>query len=308
MEHLIPESYVELNAVVSAVVTAWPEHLRFLRSSFTGYGPQELTLLDGFAGRVRKLTGDRLPDFIASYRWMCAELNKEALYFKKHHRYRLSSFEEAFREVYSNAPFMHRYVEGILLSQLLWRNHSAASLHFQTTFLGSLPTGYRYLEVGPGHGVFLSIAADHPACERAEAWDVSDESLRQTSEALQRLEVRRPVSLQRRNVLEVETDAPACTFDGIAISEVLEHLERPGDALATLKRQLAPGGRIFINVPINSPAPDHIYLLPDVEAARALVESVGLEVVDLTVAPMTGYSLEQAEREKATISCLIIAG
>jgi ubiquinone/menaquinone biosynthesis C-methylase UbiE len=299
--------FPELHRLVGAVLEAWPQHVAFLRGSFAGYSAEDLGRLDDLARRVLRLAGSDLPEFVASYRWMCAELTKEALYFKKHHRYRLATFEEAYTEVYSNAPFMRRYIQGILLSQVFWRNHSAASLYFQTQFLPSLPSGYRYLEIGPGHGLFLSVAAEQEACGHAEAWDVSDESLRQTAAALKSFGVQQPVQLVRNDVLAPRLETAGGGFDGIAISEVLEHLERPVDALAGLGRHLAPGGRIFINVPINSPAPDHIYLLRDVAEARALVESAGLRVASLEAVPMTGYSLEAAEREKATISCLIVA-
>ena len=99
----------------------------------------------------------------------------------------------------------------------------------------------------------------------------------------------------------------AGVVESAIISEVLEHLEEPDRALDTLKLALKPGGRLFINVPINSPAPDHIYLLSDVAAARSLVESAGLRVTSLRAVPLTGYSLAQAEQAKATISCLIVA-
>ncbi|MBI1198288.1 MAG: methyltransferase domain-containing protein [Phenylobacterium sp.] len=307
VDDLVPRSYGELARLCDALISAWPQHARFLRGSFEGYGPAEMAAVEDLARRIGILAGEALADYVASYRWVCAELAKETLFFKKHGRYRLASFAQAEAEVYANPPFMRRYVEGLLLSQLFWRNHSAAFLHFRQDFLPGLPDGYRYLEVGPGHGLFLSLAVESAACAHAEAWDVSDESLRQTAEALARLGARRPASLARRDVLAPPPPGSGAGFDAIVISEVLEHLERPREALAGLRAHLAPGGRMFVNVPVNSPAPDHIYLLPSVAEARALVESAGLEVVSLRAEPLTGYSLERAEREVATITCLMVA-
>lgn len=304
---LAPTDRTALGWLTGALIEAWPQHERFLRGSFEGYDATDLVAVEDLARRVAILAGDELPHYMASYRWMCAELAKEALYFKKHGRYRLTTFEDAQAQVYANVPFMRRYMQGLLVSQVFWRNHSSAFLHFRRAFLADLPSGFRYLEVGPGHGLFLSVAAEHPACGAAQAWDVSDESLRQTAEALDRLEVRQHVALRRRDVLSSETATSTETFDGIVISEVLEHLERPRDALVALKRHLAPEGRIFINVPVNSPAPDHIHLLPNVNAVRALVEAAGLTVASLRAVPLTGYTLAQAEREAATISCLVVA-
>ncbi|KRB41981.1 bifunctional 2-polyprenyl-6-hydroxyphenol methylase/3-demethylubiquinol 3-O-methyltransferase UbiG [Phenylobacterium sp. Root700] len=291
---------------MAAVIGAWPQHERFLRNSLSDYGSQELAMVDDLARRITVLAGDRMAEVVQSYRWMCGELTKETLYFKKHDAYRLSTFADADRLVYSNRPYMKQYMEGLLCSQALWRNHSAAFLFFRTNFLSRLREGFSYLEVGPGHGLFLSVAAEQQACAQARGWDVSEESLRQTALALEALGSAHGVALEQRDVL-ASAAVDGELFDGIAVSEVLEHLEQPREALVSLRRRLAPEGLIFINVPLNSPAPDHIYLLRTAQDARALVEAAGLEVVDLQLAPMTGYSVAEAERQKATVSCLIIA-
>lgn len=297
-----------LDRLMDAAIGAWPSHGKFLRSSLEGYGPIDLALIEDLAARVCRLAGDELAAFIASYRWMCGEMNKEALHFRKSGAYRLSSFAEADAEVYSNAAFMRRYMEGLLVSQVFWRNHSAAFLFFRNAFLPRLADPFRYLEIGPGHGLFLSVAAEHPHCQRAEAWDVSEESLRQTARALATLGLEDRVDLDRQDVhaptRRVEDGA---LFDGIAICEVLEHLERPTDALASLRRFLRPDGVLFINVPINSPAPDHIYLLRDEAEVRALVRTAGLDILELQLTPMTGYSLAEAQRQKATVNCFVLA-
>lgn len=47
-------------------------------------------------------------------------------------------------------------------------------------------------------------------------------------------------------------------FDMILMSDVIEHLERPGDALSNLARHLAPGGRLYITTP-NATFVGHIF-------------------------------------------------
>jgi 2-polyprenyl-3-methyl-5-hydroxy-6-metoxy-1,4-benzoquinol methylase len=301
-------AHKQLDRLMAAVVGQWPEHARFLRNSLAGYDAADLGLMEDLATRVAVLAGEELDAFIQSYRWMCGEMNKESLYFKKHGAYRLSTFEEADAQVYSNSAFMRRYMEGLLVSQVLWRNHSAAFLFFHQAFLPKLGDQFRYLEIGPGHGLFLSVAADHAACARAEAWDVSAESLRQTGAALAKLGLDDRVVLSRQDI-HAPTHLPdqGALYDGVVICEVLEHLERPREALVSLKRFLAPNGVMFINVPINSPAPDHIYLLRNSDEVREMIESAGLTVLDLRLVPMTGYSLAEAERQKATVTCFVLA-
>lgn len=299
--------YAHLGRLAASVINHWPTHERFIRTSLSGYDDAELGQIDEIARKILLLAGDEIAGFVESYRWMCQEMNREALHFKKHGSYRLSSFSEAERLVYSNAPYMKKYMEGLLISQIIWRNHSASFLYFTNDFLPRLGDGFRYLEIGPGHGLFLSTAAESAACVRAEAWDVSAESIRQTAHALSILGAPSMVKLLQRDVLVPGDGGDGAGFDGIAISEVLEHIEYPREALASLRGALAPGGHIFINVPLNSPAADHIYLLRDAGEVRALVESAGLEIVDLELAAVTGLTVAEAERQKATISCLIIA-
>lgn len=302
-----PTGHQHLDGVLNGILRSWPEHEKFLTSSLAGYDDADLARLDDLARRAGLLMDGQAETYFASYRWMCQEINKETYYFKKHGRYRLSTFEEAYREVYSNGPFMKKYIEGILTSQVLWRNHSAAFLFFERNFLAALKDDYRYLEVGPGHGLFLSVAAEDPRCGQATAWDVSEESLRQTAAALATMGVSDRVELDRQDIhAPTRNPQDGAQFDGIALCEVLEHLERPREALASLREFLAPEGLLYINVPLNSPAPDHIFLLRDEAEARALVRSAGLEVVDLKLVPMTGYDLAAAQAQNATVTCFML--
>src|SRR5262249_35608151 len=154
-------------------------------------------------------------------------------------------------------------------------------------------------------GLYLATVAGSTACREAEGWDVSPESLAQTRASLERMGVTAPVKLIARDV-QAETDPSGEAFDVIVISEVLEHLEHPDRALRALRRFLAPSGRILVNVPVNSPAPDHIFLLDSPEAAGRLVESAGLRVRSLQAFPATGYTLARAAAARATVSCGIV--
>jgi SAM-dependent methyltransferase len=231
-------------------------------------------------------------------------VNEETIRFLRAGEYRCKTFAEAEANVYSNKPFMEKYMDGLLVSQPLWFNHARTYFAFKHSFLPSLVPDADYLEIGPGHGLLLAQAASDPAIASVSAWDVSAESLRQTARALTRLGINREAHLEQRDVLAAP---PGETFDAIVISEVLEHLEEPRRALEALVRHLREGGRIFINVPVNSPAPDHIYLLRTPDEAVELVESAGLRIKEQAFEPMSGYSLERAKTRGATITCLFVA-
>ncbi len=70
---------------------------------------------------------------------------------------------------------------------------------------------------------------------------------------------------------------------------------------------LRPGGRLFLNIPVNSPAPDHIYLWRDPEEIRAMIIDHGYEIESFSALPPTGKTLEQAKKFNLDISCIAIA-
>ncbi len=208
-------------------------------------------------------------------------------------------------EVYGNVEFMARYVRGMLLAQILWFNHIATFEMFLNRVLGAANEPFDYLEVGPGHGLMVYFAAQARLSRRLEAWDVSAVSLGETRAALARLETPKSVVLTRTDILE--TAAPPRRHGLIVISEVLEHLERPEAALRFLREAIADDGRLFVNVPLNSPAPDHIYLLSHPDEATALVERAGFRIQSMELFATQGARLDRALADKISVSAGIIA-
>lgn len=302
-EKLAP--YPHLNTVVEKVLSVWPEHQRYCELRFRDDEPAFLQRTEGFAELALRNVGDSLSRYVEDYRWMCERFLEEEFFFQREGRYRLSTFQEAYDEVYSDLEYMSRYVRGILISQIIWDPHARAFDAFREEFLPSLPQDASYLEVGPGHGFFLYFASQQSNIARMEAWDVSQASIQETKKALSKLGVTRDISIVEQDVLKAPSRHEE--FDGAVISEVLEHLERPDLALQSLHAALKPGGRIFINAPINSPAPDHIYLWRSTEEFAAFVEAQGFRILVAHNLPVTGYTLERARKHKTSISCVVIA-
>jgi ubiquinone/menaquinone biosynthesis C-methylase UbiE len=298
-------SYPNLHKVVSCVLDVWPEHASYCETRFRDDPPGFMIRSEDLALLVVKLAGPDLNKFCADYRWMCEEFVAEEYYFRTHGSYRLSTFKEAYDQVYNNPEYMSKYVRGILISQFIWSPHARAFDYFRTHFLPKNPPGTRHLEVGPGHGLFLYFASQDPKIVELEAWDVSQSSIAATRHALDKFGVDRPIRLTEQDVLAASVKEAA--FDSAIISEVLEHLERPDLALATLRRAVRPGGRIFINVPVNSPAPDHIYLWTSHTGFVDWVKDQGFEIEAAEFLPVTGATLERAAKRKLSISCIVIA-
>jgi len=292
-----------LEKLVAHQLSVFPEHSSYLTKRFSELSGAEWNFAERIAGNVIKIAGDNLARVCEDYRWLSGVILDEELHFRRTGRYRLSTFEEADAQVYSNIDLMSRYMNGVLASQLWWRNHTEMLQYFHDDFLASNPKDFCHLEIGPGHGLFLSLAAGSPNCKSAEAWDVSDASLLNTRSALAAMGLDRGVLLKKASIF----DAPGGKFTSIVFSEVLEHLERPPDALSILRGLLAEDGRLFLNAPVNSPAPDHLYLFETPEQILQMIVDAGFAVESSRLSPCTGATLERARKWKLSISVGVVA-
>jgi 2-polyprenyl-3-methyl-5-hydroxy-6-metoxy-1,4-benzoquinol methylase len=302
LESLKP--YASLETVVAAVLETWPDHEPYIEKRFSNNAIDFLERSDEVAQLALAIMGDDIAVYCRDYRWMCERFLDEEIYFRRYKAYRISTFREAYEEIYGNDDYMPNYVRGILISQLMWTPHSRAIDFFRTDFLTNIPDNGSYLEVGPGTGLFLYFAASRDSIDYLEAWDVSASSIAETKATLEVLGVKRDVSIIEQDVLVAPSRHNE--FDAAVISEVLEHLEAPDRALRSLHAALKPGGRVFINVPINSPAPDHIYLWRSIEEIRDFVRAQGFEIDAFETFPVTGATIEKAIRRDLSISCVVI--
>jgi 2-polyprenyl-3-methyl-5-hydroxy-6-metoxy-1,4-benzoquinol methylase len=149
------------------------------------------------------------------------------------------------------------------------------------------------------------FAARDARCKSLTGWDLSASSLESTRVALESMQTKREAHLAARNI--VEDDPVGQEFDSIICSEVLEHTEDPGRALRSMLASLRPGGRIFLNVPVNSPAPDHIYLWSDTADLGHLIADTGFAIDSFIELPPTGKTLALARKYALDISCIVVA-
>lgn len=294
---------VRLSKLVTRLIELAPEQEKFFRKRFDDLSEAELSAMDELGAHIEKLAAGRIDEFLTDYIWLCEEQLKEELYFRRNNAYRLKTFAEAYDEVYSDQEYMTRYMNGLLMTQLWWKNHFDVIEFYRNRFLATNPDGYRHLEIGPGHGLFIYFAAADPKAGQVTGWDISKASIASTREALQTLGLKNLPELRLQNMFE----EPEGEFDSLVFSEVLEHMETPREALETLNGLLSPKGRLFLNMPINSPAPDHLFNMDNPEALADFVESTGFRIVDRGYFPATNQSLELARRKKLTISCAFIA-
>jgi 2-polyprenyl-3-methyl-5-hydroxy-6-metoxy-1,4-benzoquinol methylase len=302
--------YPHLKEIADAVVTCMPGHQRFLGQSFAARDDDLMRQTEQHATIIHRIIGSPadLARYALDYRFLCETVLEEEIFFRREGRYRLSKFEDAYREVYANRQFMDRYMNFLLLSHVLWENHARAMSHFEQRYLPSLPAGTRHLEIGPGHGLLLHFASRAAKISSVTGWDVSATSIDQARHCLKIMGETRNIELTLQDLFAAPTESgEKQKFGSVVMAEVLEHLEDPVAAMRAVARHMAPGGMLWIHVPINSPAPDHLYLLRTPEEAVELVKAGGFEPVDTAFYPMSGQTLERARKRTLTISAVISA-
>lgn len=298
-------NYPNLSLVYDRQVARTPSYETSLVKRMTDVSPGEMEILERHAVQILKLVGNELDEYCDDYQWICEIVLQEELEFRRNGRYRLSSFQEAYEQVYSNAELMRHYMNGLLMTQLWWSNHTNVFDYFEKSFIPRLKQGYRHLEIGTGHGMYMFPPALDPRCGSLTAWDISEQSANATIESLRRIGVTN-VNVVLQDMFAADP-AKVGNFDSIVFSEVLEHLEKPSDALKQLRNVLSDEGFLFVHMPVNSPAPDHIFLLRSPEAVVDFVKEHGFEVVDTRFEPQTGMTLEAARAKNKTISAALIA-
>ena len=195
---------------------------------------------------------------------------------------------------------MKKYMIGVALSQFFWENHYKMFKFFQASLLKNR-RGNSYLEIGPGHGMFLLEALKNTDYQNFTALDISSESLNLTRDMIHYV---RPDLCDKICFIrgDIDTYSISRSYDFITMGEVLEHLESPEPVLWKINKSLTDRGCFFISTCANSPAVDHIYLFTTIDEIREMLDRCGFFVETEAVLPLNNYSIEKALAKKVSIS------
>ena len=110
-------------------------------------------------------------------------------------------------------------------------------------FVGRLPVDRtaEILEVGCGTGATGALALDQGRCGRYVGIELFEAAAVEAREVLS--------EVITGNVEALKFDWQPATFDGIILSEVLEHLVEPGEVIKKLSRFVRPGGMLLASSP-----------------------------------------------------------
>lgn len=233
------------------------------------------------------------------------EMNKNMMLsqieFMKTGHYPVKLQTEAYAHVYSNEKAMRSYMIGLAISQFLWATHFEMFQFHNVAILKYKDTISNYLEIGPGHGLFLNRALDHLNKEsKIVAVDISPVSM-EISKSI--LSFFRPdlstVQFIVKDILEYDAENK---FDFITMGEVLEHVNEPEKLLLKMKKLLNPEGRAFVSTCVNAPSIDHVYHFKFVEEIQQMLDQCGFAIEDEAILPVEELPFDEIVNKKITIN------
>lgn len=287
-----------INSLIVEIVSLNPLQASFLKNSVDSLNDDDRRSFGTYIEYC--LDGGYDLTFLAkSYDLIVKDTFREQVYFKRHKRYRYSSFSQVADSVYFSDEYMEKYMYGLAISAFLWPNHRAMH-HF---FLDELPRNISgcYLEIGPGHGFYFMQSMLRAAFSSYTGIDISPTSVAMTKDIL---ESKRFGSFSGYNIIQSDFLAwePSRRYEYIVMSEVLEHVENPCDFLLKIRDVLSPEGKVFITTCINAPAIDHIYLYENLGQLEDQVKNSGLRVSNELVVPYNSLSLDESMAQKLPVN------
>lgn len=245
--------------------------------------------------QLLKNDGKTLDYAIDCYLKMIADVHYESIHFIQTGEYTSKSFDEVNQRVYNNPDVMEYYMHGLLLSQFLWPHHYDILIYFNEIINKNKSSISNYLEVGGGHGLYISeaikiIGAD----EKFDLVDISESSLNIAKKMIASDKVNYILS-------DVFKYLPTHKYDFITMGEVLEHVEDPIGLLKKLNSLLSDNGKLYITTPTNAPAIDHIYLFNNADDIRKVIFEAGFIIEEEKCIFSEDVSKEKAEKYKISM-------
>lgn len=233
-----------------------------------------------------------------AYNDLCMGMVRDQIAFRKTGVYPAHDADRVRREVYDQPETMHRYMVGLLVSQVLWPNHYQLFRFFQEMLADARPT--RYLEVGAGHGLFIRDALRRFPSLEVEVCEISAASIAMCRRILAALGVRiADVQFTQNDFFAFSSDRK---FDFITVGEVLEHVRDPVGFLNRVHDFLAPNGVVYLSTCVNCPAVDHVYHFHTVDEIRAVVAEARFTVAEERVLPAEDVPCSQWAEQLITVN------
>jgi len=220
-------------------------------------------------------------------------LIKQRDFFKSGH-YAITDFDSIRRDLYDDAEKMKdSYLIALMFSYLFSPNYVAFFAFFRRNALPRASATRSVADIGCGHGVYLVNMLLASPGSKGIGVDISPGSLATAARLLDFHRIDRSRHELTLGDLQGGLDLPGGSQDLVTCFEVIEHLERPAEALAELRRLLGPGGTLCLSTAIRMESVDHIHLFRTPEEVRALIAGAGLTIVSDEVIPLSNDDLDR---------------
>ena len=290
--------------IVEAVIAESPFQKKKLERYLAGMDDLYFVRAEEFANKyLGYLDSQCVPlDFaVTAYLDMCKSMMKCQIEFMKTGTYSIANQGQAFEEIYSSSERMKPYMIALALSQFLWPTHYRIYEAFEATVRKNAPNIGSYLEVGPGHGLYLSKAIEYLKPETViQAVDISPISIEISESIIKHIHPNiSNINFWTGDFLNF---SPTALYDFIAIGEVLEHVNEPYKMLCKMRSLLSDSGTAFVTTSINSPAVDHVYHFKSVDDVRKMLYASRLSIVNEQILPVEELPMEEIVARKITIN------
>ena len=243
---------------------------------------------------------------VSAYLEMCQNMMKCQLEFMKTGKYTVTENNDTFIDVYGNEEKMQSYMIGLAISQFLWPTHYEMYKFFGTAISKYGREVESYLEIGPGHGLFLNKALDYlKHCKDITAVDISPISVAITKSIIEFFRKKQfLIDFCTQDILEFSSTK---RYDFITMGEVLEHVTYPEKLLCKLHGLISDRGRVFISTCVNAPAIDHVYHFKHINEIISMVNECGFTIESSLILPVENLPMEVIVDQKIAINyCAIL--
>ena len=272
-----------------------PVHYRQINKIILNFDNEWRNFTNTYLNKFEEYLKEKNRDFIygiESYLKVVNDTMMEQYDFMKNGEYSCKSFKDAYEKVYSNSEVMEYHMTGLMFTQLFWKNHYETFRYFSKNIGKYLKSTKEYLEIGGGHGLFVTeVIKNININSQITLLDISETSLKMAKSILKNGKINYILS----DIFDVEDIEK---YDFITMGEVLEHVENPAKLLRKIYNMMQKDGLFFITVPINSPAIDHIYLFKNEDEVRKLIIDSGFKIEEEVVVKSENIKPELEEKLK----------
>jgi 2-polyprenyl-3-methyl-5-hydroxy-6-metoxy-1,4-benzoquinol methylase len=236
----------------------------------------------------RILGDDNFELLLNGFKSFVTDVNKSQMRYERDRKYRFSSYEEVFSQVYGNAEYMKNYHWGVYLSTFLWEHHLLIYKFFKDEFIDKyIKDEGNIIEFGSGSGIWGILALnDNPGC-RLTGIDISAHSVETANKMAGKNGFGDITNYIEADALKYKSNQ----LHDIGIScFLLEHLETPEQLFANIEANLKEGAMAFVTGALTASEHDHIFEFKRESEINLLAEANGFRVVKTFSSAPVGYS------------------